>query len=74
MSAFCKSCNQEIIWVITTPNKRPMPCDAKPVSVVVPTGKVLDTGMGPTPEGEVKRAYTPHWATCPTKDQHRKTA
>jgi hypothetical protein len=73
MSATCSSCGAEIVWMITT-NGRPMPCDPKRLTVVVPTGKILATARGDAPEAEVKTAFISHWASCPNAAQHRKSA
>ena len=59
----CKSCGAAILWVLT-PKGHAMCLDPKPEKRVVlgrQTGQahVLDT-------------YVPHWATCPSADQHRR--
>ena len=61
----CRSCNADIIW-LTTENEKLMPVDAKSEKRVVrfnrngqPIAKVVDT-------------FTPHFATCPDADKHRK--
>ena len=51
----CKGCGQEIIW-LKTDNLKAMPADPKPVKVLV-----LNTDQTVS----LKKAYTPHWATCP---------
>ena len=64
MAARCKSCGAPIVWVEMVSGKR-MPVDAKPAKLVV-----LDDM--PEPRGSVVDCWTPHWATCPQADQHRK--
>lgn len=83
----CKSCGAEIIWVKTKSGKS-MPCDAqrKYFHENGDLGfhyddKEMETFI--TEDGETKRGwedeyagdyagYTPHWATCPNANQHRK--
>ncbi len=60
----CSSCGAAILWARTEAGKA-MPINAKPEKRVVlgsRTGRahVLDT-------------YLPHWASCPSADQHRRT-
>lgn len=63
----CKSCNADIRFKITRtidkktgkPRSGRMPVDAKKITVI-------------TPAGETVQMYNPHWATCPTADQHRR--
>ena len=76
----CRSCGAEIIWIKTRAGKN-MPCNATLVPykqtetgkeyVVAEDGSMirctllfdgLPTGM----------ARVPHWATCPTVEQHRR--
>jgi len=60
----CSSCGAAIVWV-TTPAGKPMPLDAEPQKRVV-LGR--QTGLA-----HVLDTWTPHWATCPNADQHRRT-
>ena len=66
----CKTCGASVIWltmVTKTGEEKDHIFDAAPTSHgwvrFGPEGKkAKHTGI-----------YTSHWATCPTKDQHRKT-
>jgi hypothetical protein len=53
----CKSCGAVIEW-ITTASGKSMPCDPKLVRVM-------------TKEGALVAGFIPHFATCPTVQQHR---
>ncbi len=77
----CKSCGAEIVFIRTTANKY-MPCNAE----LIPY-KQTDDGKEyvMTEEGDLIRcttvfegfptgmARTPHWATCPQANQHRRS-
>lgn len=54
----CKSCGAPIVWAPTS-RGRAMPCDPGLRTVI-------------TPAGEVVRGLAPHWATCPSAEEHRK--
>ena len=80
MSA-CGSCGAQIRWVLTEAGER-MPIDPLPTDDgnIVPVGgssqaepraHTLHKGERP-PEGVPR--FMPHWATCPSADQHRKAA
>ena len=63
----CKSCGAEIVWVEMDSGK-PMPCDAKPLTVVEvyevkgkKKGSVVNTGY-----------HMSHFATCPNAEKHRR--
>jgi hypothetical protein len=58
----CKSCGAEIIWAKTAKGKK-MPFDAIPKKVWVVTH------LG---DAFLSDSYTPHWATCPDANKHRK--
>lgn len=58
----CKTCGAAILWA-KTPQGKAMPLDAKPEKRVV-----LDRQTG---LAHVLDTYMPHWATCPTSEQHR---
>ena len=74
--ASCRSCNASIIWTVTT-NGKQMPVDPDPVHISrgfrIPD---QDTSEKPlavfTAEPEAgELLFQSHFATCPTKDQHR---
>ena len=79
----CRSCGAPIVW-ITTKNGKSMPCDAKPRNYLAGSKYVFITEDGEAmrgalpehgmvqPQGFVGWGYTPHWATCPHADEHRK--
>ncbi len=73
MSATCSSCGAEIVWAVTM-NGRPAPCDAKPIKVLVWTGRLISTAHGQAQEVEVKTAFVSHFVTCPNAAQHRRPA
>lgn len=62
--ANCKSCGAKIEWFKMATTGRPMPVDAEPLKVIVPTGTAG--------EGKVVTAYVSHFATCPDAAEHRK--
>lgn len=62
----CSSCGADIWWVRTEKGKR-MPLDAKPEQRVIVDGDGHDE-----PVGRVVKVWTPHWATCPNAEQHRR--
>jgi len=57
--AHCKACQAEIKFIRTAKNQRQMPVDLPAITVV-------------TADGQVIKAYTPHWATCPGAETFRK--
>jgi len=65
VSAKCKSCDADIIWVRMNSGK-PMPLDAKPEKRVV-------QNIG-SPVYRVADAYISHFVTCPNAAQHRRKA
>ena len=67
MSAKCKTCGAEIVWVVT-PAGAKAPCDAKPKKVWCLTGRLI-CGAN---EAKLVTAYESHFATCPQADQHRR--
>lgn len=56
--ATCKSCGASIEWIKTTGGK-PMPVDAKVITIVTDAGNVV-------------RGRESHFATCPDAAAHRK--
>lgn len=77
----CKSCGAEIIW-IKTANGKSMPCDPDQTTyveakdgkdtIITANGQVLKCIL----TGDMRRVtgigYIPHWATCPSAEQHRR--
>jgi hypothetical protein len=59
----CSSCGAAIVWAPTAKGKA-MPLDLATEQRVIISRQ---TGLA-----HVVPAYTPHWATCPSADQHRK--
>jgi hypothetical protein len=57
--ARCKVCEAEIKFIRTQKNQRQMPVDLPAITVV-------------TDQGQVIKAYTPHWATCKSAETFRK--
>lgn len=53
-------CGAEIVFIRNTETKRAMPCEVKPVRVMLLT------------EGVLVQGYVPHWAQCPNRDAHRR--
>lgn len=74
----CKGCGAEIDWVRMKSGKS-MPVDPEPVFVAEGGNQVFITDEGDTitgtetesKTGEV--AFVPHWATCPTYKQFKRT-
>lgn len=62
----CKSCQADILWVITPKGER-TPVDAKKTRVAT----LMDMG-GTLKIEEVHEGHVTHWATCVSADQHRK--
>ena len=58
MEKICKKCKAKIRWIRTEKGKW-MPVDPKEITII-------------TIEGETKKGYIPHWATCPNADEFRK--
>lgn len=81
MASTCSSCAAPIIWTVTAKSKN-MPVDAEPTIqgkfVVRRNGKgVAHSRSYKSLREEGKLLgddvrYESHWATCPTRDQHRK--
>ena len=55
----CKACQAEIKFIRTQKNLRMMPVNLPAITVV-------------TADGQVIKAYTPHWATCKSAETFRK--
>lgn len=58
----CKSCNAPITWLDMLSGSR-MPVDAEGRKMVMLTEDK---------RGAIVTVYTPHWATCPSANTHRK--
>ena len=54
----CRGCRKNIKWIKTKKGKD-MPVDPAEVTIV-------------TEDGETKRGFIPHWATCPKANTFRK--
>jgi len=70
----CRSCGAEIRW-LKTPGGKNMPCD--PVKVngdgsVERLRLVRDDGSIASNPGPEISGYVPHWATCPSAEEHRR--
>lgn len=69
----CRSCHAEIVWTFTAASGKRMPLDPIPT----PGGNVIIDAQGCsvvlsiTDTATPGPRFTPHWATCPTADQHR---
>lgn len=63
--ATCRSCGAEILWVRTSKGRK-MPLDAEP------SKRVLVAEIEGMRVGQIRDTFTPHWATCPNADEHRK--
>lgn len=64
----CKSCAKPIRWIRTQERDKPMPVDARRISVMVPT----QSRRSGTPVAKQQWGYTSHFATCPDAAEHRK--
>lgn len=79
--ARCRSCGAEIVWMKTKAGKK-MPCDPGLVpfwaklkakeKVVTQEGDVVSCLLDGDTEEMTGLGRIPHWATCPTDDQHRR--
>lgn len=67
----CRSCNQPVIWALTTANQKRMPVDPTPVlggNVVLtsgPTARVLTAEETERRRALGSTAWTSHFTTCP---------
>lgn len=74
---FCQSCNQKIIWAITTAGKR-MPVDVEPNSAGTVALSHRHDGQVGADTLPVARRFgrtdlrTSHFATCPFANRHRR--
>jgi hypothetical protein len=70
----CRSCGAEITWTITVAGKR-MPLDNRPTQdgtvVIDPDGRARVPAKADLQFARLR--FTPHWATCPHADTHRRT-
>jgi hypothetical protein len=55
----CKACNAGIKF-IRTENRRKMPVDIEPITVIASLGKTI-------------KAWIPHWVSCPKAEQFRRS-
>ena len=79
--ATCRSCGAAIVWIRTL-SGRNMPCDAKPINYIIkpgaatklvtPGGDVVSCEVVEDPRDAQGWGYSPHWASCPAADQHRR--
>lgn len=77
----CKSCGADIIY-IKTPKGKTMPCDAEQKTyiqddngkdvIITPNGEVIKCYISGDMRYVTGIGYTPHWATCPNAEQHRR--
>jgi hypothetical protein len=65
--ASCRGCGREIIWAVTTANKK-MPLDTKPETRAV----LVERDGDGTMVVKTVPTYMPHWATCPNADDFRR--
>jgi hypothetical protein len=69
----CRSCHAEITWAVTTAGKR-MPLDNRPTPdgtvVIDPDGRARVLARADLQFARLR--FTPHWATCPNADAHRR--
>lgn len=79
---YCRSCKAPYRFVVMASGKS-MPVDWNPVVIVEGEGhNKYVTAQGRVTTGRprqkggalsgLRRVFTPHWATCPNADQHRK--
>ena len=73
----CKSCRARIWWAVSIKGKS-MPMDPDPsadaawvIEGQTENGAPKIRQVDPLLDGAAPR-FTPHWATCPNADQHRK--
>lgn len=79
--AKCKSCGADIVWIKTV-NGKSMPCNACQVvykqckdgkqTIIMPNGETIKGNITDDSNNATGIGYIPHWATCPTANQHRK--
>lgn len=62
----CKGCGAEIVF-LTTELGAKMPCDAKPLKVLVPVQPHAYPMIY-----QVENGYVSHFSTCPKADEFRK--
>lgn len=65
--ARCRSCDAPIVWITTVRGKR-MPVDVGTLR----RGIQIIPHDGSYRAAQVVTMATPHWATCPNADQHRR--
>lgn len=68
--AKCRSCDAEIIWMITSTGKR-IPADANDAARKAQQAIRDSAGYGVSPTF-VPKYHQSHFATCPNADDHRK--
>ena len=86
MTAICRSCGARILWVRTKAGKA-MPLNEVPVpegNVIISMGpargqqtaivesKEESAARRANPIDVARVAFVPHWATCPSAQQHRR--
>jgi hypothetical protein len=72
-AAKCRSCNADIIWVVSAAGK-PMPLDAKSEKRIVMRDKpgLAPVGKPPPQAAHIVDTYASHFSSCPNAAQHRK--
>jgi hypothetical protein len=63
----CRGCGAEILWTVTTTNKR-MPLDAQPEN----RATLVERDADGTMVVKIVPTYLPHWASCPQADDFRR--
>lgn len=66
----CRTCDAPIKWARTEENDKPVPLDAKPISVFGVTG----SRRNDSPVVRTRKAYLSHFATCPQAASHSKSS
>ena len=68
-SSTCRGCGARIVWGLTKKNGKAVPMDP-------PEKRYVNVGTGTTasPEVEIQRTWLSHFATCPKRDDFRRTS
>ena len=71
MSARCKTCGEEIIWIITSAGRRmPLSVASQERRFVITPGTADERGRNPT--AQQIDTYLSHFADCPDAAEHRR--